>query len=95
MTRRTLLLLATLVAVGGVVAYLFAPAFDDARVFRPVDFMEYQTAGRATLAGENPYDGAVMYRYQSEIQAKLPAEGEGEPGDTTRYGDPIMMWNPP
>jgi hypothetical protein len=95
MTRRTLLLLATLVAVGGVVAYLFAPAFDDARVFRPVDFMEYQTAGRATLAGENPYDGAVMYRYQSEIQAKLPAEGEGDPGDATRYADPIMMWNPP
>lgn len=91
MTRRALLLLIATATAATATAYLFAPAFDDARVFRPVDFMEYQTAGRATLAGQNPYDGAVLYPYQLEIQAKLPADGDG----VTVYADPIMMWNPP
>ena len=47
--------------------------FDDAKVFRPVDYMEYQTAGRATLNRENPYDGAVMY--------PLPTGDSGEAAD--------------
>ena len=49
MTRRTLFLLLALLAVGTAVAFKFAEYFDDAKVFRPVDYMEYQTAGRATL----------------------------------------------
>jgi hypothetical protein len=32
-----------------------------------------------------------MYRYQREIQHRLPADGDG----VTLYADPIMMWNPP
>ncbi|MCU0702975.1 MAG: DUF2029 domain-containing protein [Fimbriiglobus sp.] len=95
MTRRTLLLFVALLAVGGAVAVQFARFFDDARIFRPIDYMEYQTAGRALLNGQNPYDGAVLYPYQVEIQAKLPTVVEAEPGQATRYADPIMMWNPP
>lgn len=95
MTRRTLFLLLALLVIGGVLAFKFAPFYDDARFFRPVDFMEYQTAGRATLNGQSPYDGAVLYPYQLEIQAKLPPIGQGEQGDMTQYADPIMMWNPP
>ncbi len=95
MTRRTLLMLLALAVAGGAAAFQFAPVFDDARVFRPVDFMEYQTAGRATLNGQNPYDGAVLYEYQLEIQAELPTPEEAKPGEVTKYSDPIMMWNPP
>lgn len=95
MTRRTLFLLLALAAVGTAVAFQFGESFDDAKVFRPIDFMEYQTAGQATLNRENPYDGAVLYRYQREIQARLPDKFEGGPGGVTKYDDPIMMWNPP
>ena len=95
MTRRTLLMLLALAAAVVAAGTLFAPHFADARVFRPVDFMEYQTAGRATLAGQNPYDGAVLYPYQADIQATLPPADEAQPGEATRYADPIMMWNPP
>lgn len=95
MTRRTLLLLLALAAVGTAVAFKFADDFDNAKVFRPVDYMEYYAAGRATLDRQNPYDGAVIYSYQFEVQAKLPATDEAPPGEVTRYADPIMMWNPP
>lgn len=95
MTRRTLFLLFALLVIGGVLAFKFAPFYDDARFFRPVDYMEYQTAGRATLNGQNPYDGAVLYPYQLEIQAKLLPVGKGGPDNVTQYADPIMMWNPP
>lgn len=109
MTRRTVLLFVALAAVLATVAFLFRDAFDDAKVFRPVDYMEYYAAGRATLNRQNPYDGAVIYPYQVEVQAKLPPPvagvcdpGQGEPGSQTpatdgppRYADPIMMWNPP
>jgi hypothetical protein len=91
MTRRTVLLLLALLAAGTAAAWQFARFFDDAAIFRPVDYMEYYSAGRATLSHQNPYDGAVIYPYQLEVQAKLPADGDG----VTRYADPIMMWNPP
>ena len=87
MTRRAVLLLLALAAALAAGAYLCREVWDDARVFRPVDFMEYYAAGRATLNRENPYDGETVYRYQLDVQAKLP--------DGVRYADPIMMWNPP
>ena len=81
MTRRTgLLVLALLVAVAAL-GVLFAPHFGDARVLRPFDYMQYHSAGRATLAGQNPYDGRVLYPLQREIGTSLD--------------DPVMMWNPP
>src|SRR5688500_2474591 len=95
MIRRSLPLLLPLSSVPSAAGVLFAPHCADARVFRPVDFMESQTAGRATLAGQNPYDGAVLYPYQVDIQATLPTAAEAGPGEATRYADPIMMWNPP
>ncbi len=85
MTRRTVLAVAALALVLAAGGWLFAPHFDDARSLRPIDYMEYWSAGRATLNGQNPYDGGVLYPMQLDIQKHHP-----EP-----FGDPIMMWNPP
>ena len=85
MTRRTVLAVAALALTLAAAGWLFAPHFDDARFLRPIDYMEYWSAGRAALNGQNPYDGAVLYPMQLDIQKHHP-----EP-----FGDPIMMWNPP
>ena len=81
MTRRTRLLVLILLVVVGAVGVRFAPHFGDASVLRPFDYMQYQTAGRAVLSGQNPYDGRVLYPLQKEIG--------------TDWDDPVMMWNPP
>jgi hypothetical protein len=79
--------LRTLVAVGGLGLALVVLAgqvkhlLDDPTVLKPVDYLEYWSAGRATLRGDNPYDGRVLYPLQQECG--------------TTYDDPIMMWNPP
>jgi hypothetical protein len=85
MTRRTVLAVAALALVVAAAGWLFAPHFDDARFLRPIDYMEYWCAGRAALTGQNPYDGAVLYPLQLDIQKHHPQP----------FGDPIMMWNPP
>ncbi len=54
---------------------------DDTNLLRPVDYMEYWSAGRATLAGQNPYDGEVLYSHQRQIG--------------NESGAALMMWNPP
>jgi UPF0716 family protein affecting phage T7 exclusion len=87
MTRRTVLLIAALAVTLAAVGTRFAPVFDDARFLRPVDYMEYWSAGRTTLDGQNPYDGAAIYPYQLAIQKHFDEQ--------TVYRDPIMMWNPP
>ncbi len=87
MTVRTGLLLLALLVVVVIVGVTQRHAWDDASVLRPQDYMEYWSAGRATLNGANPYDGAVLDPLQRLIQASLP-ESEIRP-------DPIMMWNPP
>ena len=81
MTRRTGLLVLALFVALAAASWLFAPHFGDAAVLRPFDYLQYQSAGRSALAGENPYDGAVLYSYQREIG--------------TNWDDPVMMWNPP
>ncbi len=93
-TTRIAFLAIALVALVAILGFQFAESFDDAKIFRPVDYMEYDAAARATLAGRNAYDGAVIYEYQLRIQAKLPPIGN-EAGGVTQYADPIMMWNPP
>ena len=87
MTLRTGLSLLVLVVVLIALGVVLRPVWDDASVLRPQDYMEYWSAGRATLDGANPYNGAVLDPLQRQIQANLP-EGEIRP-------DPIMMWNPP
>ena len=64
MTRRTGLLVSSLFVAVGALGFLFAPHFGDASVLRPFDYMQYQTAGRAVLAGKNPYDGQILYAMQ-------------------------------
>ena len=81
MTRRTRLLVLILLVVVGAVGVRFAPHYGNAAVLRPFDYLQYQSAGRATLAGQNPYDGRVLYPIQQEIG--------------TGWADPVMMWNPP
>ncbi len=81
MTRRTALLVLALLLALAALGLLFAPHFGDAAVLRPFDYMQYQSAGRATLAGQNPYDGRVLYPLQQDIG--------------TNWADPVMMWNPP
>ena len=81
MTSRRLLTSAGLAAALALLAGEVAHLLDDPSVLRPVDYMEYWSAGRATLRGDNPYDGTVLYPLQQECG--------------TRYDDPIMMWNPP
>ena len=81
MTRRTGLLVLILLVVVGAVGVRFAPRFGDAAVLRPFDYMQYHSAGRAVLRGQNPYDGRVLYPLQKEIG--------------TNWDDPVMMWNPP
>ncbi len=81
MTRRTRLLVLILLVVVGAVGVRFAPHFGDAAVLRPFDYMQYHSAGRAVLRGQNPYEGRVLYPLQKEIG--------------TNWDDPVMMWNPP
>jgi len=81
MTRRTALLVLALLLALAALGLLFAPHFGDAAVLRPFDYMQYQSAGRAALAGQNPYDGRVLYPLQQDIG--------------TNWADPVMMWNPP
>jgi hypothetical protein len=87
MTVRTVLSILVLVVVLIALGVVLRPVWDDASVLRPQDYMEYWSAGRATLDGTNPYDGAVLDPLQRQIQVSLP-EWETRP-------DPIMMWNPP
>ncbi len=81
MTRRTRLLVLILLVVVGAVGVRFTPHFGNAAVLRPFDYLQYQSAGRATLAGNNPYDGRVLCPIQREIGSN--------------WDDPVMMWNPP
>ena len=81
MTRRARLLVLVLLVVVGAVGVRFEPHFGDAAVLRPFDYLQYRSAGRAVLNGQNPYDGRVLYPLQKEIG--------------TGWDDPVMMWNPP
>ncbi len=54
---------------------------NDTSLLLPNDYREYWSAGRATLMGQNPYDGDVLYPLQRQM------------GSTS--DDSIMMWNPP
>jgi len=46
---------------------------DDTGLLRPIDYMQYWSAGRATLTGQNPYDGEVLYSLQRQMgNACLP-----------------------
>jgi hypothetical protein len=47
----------------------------------PDDFVEYWSAGRLNLMGENPYSPEKLFQLQKQAGSI--------------YVDPIMMWNPP
>jgi hypothetical protein len=81
MTRRTRLLVLVFLLAVGASGVRFTPEFSNAAVLRPFDYMQYQSAGRAVLNGQNPYDGRVLFPLQKEIG--------------TNWDDPVMMWNPP
>jgi hypothetical protein len=70
-----------LAVAGAACAALLAPHFENANILRPFDYMQYWSAGRAVLNGQNPYDGKVLYPYQQQIG--------------TNWAEPVMMWNPP
>ena len=65
-------------------AYVSSPA-----VPRPHDFLQVWSAGRLTLAGGNPYDGAEMYALQAAN--RMPDTRTAEHPD----GYASMMWVPP
>jgi hypothetical protein len=81
MTVRRLLPFVVLAGAIALCATLFRPHWNDANTLRPFDYMQYWSAGRAVLTGQNPYDGRVLYEYQTQIG--------------TNWDDPVMMWNPP
>jgi hypothetical protein len=81
MNVRPLVPYLALALAGNALALLFAPHFENANVLRPFDYMQYWSAGRAVLNGQNPYDGKVLYPYQQRIG--------------TNWEQPVMMWNPP
>ncbi|MCE9562210.1 MAG: DUF2029 domain-containing protein [Planctomycetes bacterium] len=81
MNLRTILTFGVLVIVVVLTGEQLRELYDDTSLLRPYDYMEYWSAGRATLRGQNPYDGDVLYPLQQEMG--------------TRYKDPVMMWNPP
>lgn len=68
-----------LLAVIVVLLYRAAPVFVSDRVFQLDDFLEYWSAGRVNLAGENPYDQQLMAALQQGMSRTLP----------------VMMYNPP
>lgn len=81
MNLRTVIMLVLLVAVVVVTAVRFRDLYENPNILRPFDYMEYWSAGRATLNGQNPYDGDVLYPLQQQIG--------------TKWDKPTMMWNPP
>jgi len=81
MNLRSILTFGVLVIVVILAGDQLRNLYDDTNLLRPYDYMEYWSAGRATLRGQNPYDGDVLYPLQQEMG--------------TRYNDPVMMWNPP
>jgi hypothetical protein len=54
--------------------------YENPRILQPYDYLEYWSAARALLNGQNPYDGGVLFPLQQGI---------------TAWDEPIMMWNPP
>jgi hypothetical protein len=74
------LLLAALLAAGGVFLAQQAQPGTGLADLEPHDFYEYWAAGRLLAEGRNPYDLEAMEELQREA-------GRAE--------DPILMWNPP
>jgi Glycosyltransferase family 87 len=78
--RRTLLT-AGGIGLTAVLAAVQLPRLAESGALQPYDYLEYWSAGRAVLHGDNPYDGAVLYPLQAEAG--------------TIYDVALMMWNPP
>lgn len=76
--RRALVVAGTVAALG--VAAHVADGLFRADLQAPLDFTEYWAAGRLNLAGQNPYDGALVRQQQQGLGLDATA---------------IMMWNPP
>jgi hypothetical protein len=77
--RRTLLIIAlitTLFFLGWHFYYSSKPLIPP-----PDDFVEYWSAGRLNLMGENPYSPEKLFQLQKQAGSI--------------YVEPIMMWNPP
>jgi hypothetical protein len=81
MNLRTLFATAALAATGVLLAGQVRGLLADPSVWPPDDFVEYWAAAKLTLAGQNPYDGALL----------LPLQRAA--GRDTDFA--IMMWNPP
>jgi hypothetical protein len=79
-TRRTFLT-AGGIGLTAVLAAIQLPRLAESGALQPYDYLEYWSAGRAVLHGDNPYDGAVLYPLQAEAG--------------TVYDVALMMWNPP
>lgn len=59
--------------------YQLAPVLTSERIFQIDDFVEYWSAGRLNLAGQNPYAPELMEALQRSIGRNIT----------------VMMWNPP
>jgi hypothetical protein len=77
---RLALLVAALLAAGGLLLAQQAQPGAGLAALDPRDFYEYWAAGRLLLEGRNPYDLEAMEQVQREAG---------------READPILMWNPP
>lgn len=86
---RTALAAAALVVLAAAGWRLADRYLSNPNVPRPHDFLQVWGAGRLLLAGENPYDGAAMYRLQTAN--RMPDTRSAAFPD----GYASMMWVPP
>ncbi|MBA4187672.1 MAG: hypothetical protein C0467_06590 [Planctomycetaceae bacterium] len=81
MSVRHLLTAFALIAVGTVFVGQIRDLLADPTVWPPDDFIEYWSAAKLTIDGQNPYDGKLLLPLQK-------AGGRDE-------DQAVMMWNPP
>ncbi|MFO0823580.1 MAG: hypothetical protein U0792_10775 [Gemmataceae bacterium] len=60
MNIRTVGMLGVLLLVVVLMGDQLRQIHDDISILPPIDYMQYWSAGRATLAGQNPYSGDVL-----------------------------------
>jgi len=84
MMRRNAIAIVGLAATLALAGWLGLRLYDDRSIWPPDDYIEYWSAGRLNLQGENPYSKVKLFPLQIEGGRELKS-----------VDDAVMMWNPP
>ena len=94
MPLRTLLSLAVLIVVGGLLTWQVRGLLADPTVWPPDDYVQYWAAGRLNLDGQNPYSADLLLPLEKAAGRVSRATGEAA-DETGGLDEAVMMWNPP